>query len=107
MKRTGLRFYIEGEYCERLQHLPDPNDEDWVMFETEDINPFEHKHFTIWSQYDDPLTYLDERERMVNEVVSVITWLRHELGWEGFCATLWLKRGGDRRDERVYEWKLC
>lgn len=107
MKRTGLRFHIEGEYCRRLKHLLDPNDEDWVVFGTEDINPFKHKHFTIWSQYDDPLSYPDERERMVNEVVSVIAWLRHKKDWDGFCATLWLMRPKHIGDEVVFKWESC
>lgn len=72
MRKTGLRFHIEGEYCKRLQHFSDPNDENWEQFYNENINPFHHTHLTIWSQYDNPLDYPDERERMIAQVVAVI-----------------------------------
>ena len=111
MNRTGLQFYVEGEYCLRLKHLPDPNDEDWILFNNEDINPFDRPYFVVWSQFDNPLfdnplSYPDERERLINQVVMVIDWLRGELGWEGFCANLWLYRG-EGTDERAYKWELC
>ena len=106
MNKTGVQFYVEGEYCLRLKGLPDPNDEDWECFCNEDINPFGRPRFIVWSQYRDPLSYSDERERMVNQVIAVVDWLRGELGWEGFCSVLWLYRG-EGQDERVYQWELC
>lgn len=107
MRKTGLRFYIEGEYCQNLLHLPDPNNENWVSFRNEDINPFKNSHFTIWSDFENPLSYPFERDGMVKEIVAVINWLRDELSWEGFCATLWLRHDGENKDEIVKRWDLC
>lgn len=107
MKKTGLRFYIEGEYCRNLLYLPDPNNENWVPFRNEDMHPSNQSHFTIWSDFAHPLSVLHERTGMIREIVTVINWLRDELDWEGFCATLWLRRGGDNKDEVVMRWELC
>lgn len=99
MRRTGLRFTVEGEYVETLQHLDDPDDEMWTPFMTEDLHPAGKKHITIWRRGG------DSREKLTRRAVSVVDWMRGEKYWEGFCAKLFLQRKG--APIAVFEWELC
>jgi len=106
MKRTGLEFYVIGEYVTAFdwEGHTDPGDENWLPFDNADIHPFSKTFFTAWSQFDD-LTDLDRAE-LANEIVAVINWLRHERDWYGFNATLWLHRGTES-PVRIFHWELC
>jgi hypothetical protein len=96
----GYRLHVEGEFCERLRGLPDPNDEDWKVFDMSDLHPSGKDTFTVWVP--NFREHCDEaREEAVERAIVVVDWMRGERGWEGFYADLWLA------DRKVFSWKLC
>ena len=98
--RIGHRFHVEGEFCERLRGLPNPNDEDWRVFDTSDLHPSGKDVFTVWVP--NFREHCDEaREEAVERAIVVVDWMRGERGWEGFYADLQLA------DRKVFSWKLC
>jgi len=107
MKRTGLSFYVEGEYVRESdwKEVNDPNDQDWIPFDNVDIHPFKRPYFTAWSQFSE-LTD-DDYEELTDVIVTVIDWLYQELDWGGFYATLWLYRGEEQKPKKVFLWELC
>jgi len=107
MKRSGLSFYVEGEYVREndWEEFDDPADQDWIPFDNTYIHPFMQPYFTAWSQFSN-LTD-DDCEELTNIVITVIGWLYQELDWRGFCATLWLYRGKEQKPKQVFKWELC
>ena len=113
MKRTGLSFYVEGEYVTESDYRPrtntsgftDPSDQDWIPFSNADIHPFGKPTFTAWSQFSD-LNEKDTQE-LTDQLVQVINWLYQERDWILFDATLWLHRGKASKPRRMFRWELC
>ena len=106
MKRTGLNFYVEGQYVtdSDWQDLADPRDQDWIPFQNSDLHPFRKRFFTAWSQHTE-LTKHDIHDLALH-IINLIDWLRQERDWTGFCATLWLHEGTSR-PQRMFQWELC
>lgn len=113
MKRTGLSFYVEGEYVTESDYrlrtdeggFMDPKDQDWIPFSNVNIHPFGKPTFTAWSQFSD----LNEKDiqELTDQVVQVIDWLRQERDWALFDAILWLHRGEHDDPLQVFHWELC
>ena len=93
MRRIGYRYFIEGEYREH-------GEDDWKLFETEDIHPAQRDEFVVWSTWKNPDA--KELERMNNQAIAVVTWMLNEwMGYAGLEATLWRRGNGDTR---VMQW---
>lgn len=101
MKRTGLQFYIEGEYCKDLND--DPNKQEWIPFDTTDLHPRRKRYITIWSQFEEP----DEKEieELTQRAIHIVEYFKDEVDWTGFVASLWLRETG--KDRRVIHWDLA
>ncbi len=98
MRKTGIRFFVEGEYATRL----DENGEfaDWQPFETRDLRADGKEEIIIWSQFDG--IDAEELECMISRAVNVIDWMREERGWDGFNASLYRST----TNERVFSWEI-
>lgn len=104
--KIGYIFYIEGEFCEDLQGLPDPASEDWEYFETDDLHPTHESTITIWVP-----NYRDHCESALKEAVEravcVVEWMRDCKGWEGFDARLWHGNpGAETRPVEAFKWEI-
>ena len=105
MFKVGYRFTVEGYYCVHLQGLPDPNDEDWQLFDLDDLHPGRKNVITVMvANYDTPCEAA--KQEAVERAVHVVEWMRGEKGWQGFDAKLWLLKG-QNPDGRVFRWELC
>jgi hypothetical protein len=102
-ERVGYVFYVEGEYCENLQDLPDPADEDWVPFQMQDLHPGGEDRIAIWTHYSEPCP--EAEEEAIAKAITIVEWMREEKDWEGFDASLWLWRG-EQAHKRVFRWEL-
>lgn len=102
MKRTGLQFYIEGEYCKDPND--DPDKQEWIPFDTGDLHPGRKRYITVWSQFSEPDQA--EVEKLAERAIHIIEYFRDEMDWTGFVASLWLKQAGDR-DRRIMNWDLA
>ena len=104
MRHLAYRFHVEGEYCEHLEGLPDPADEEWVLFDLRDLHPNQKDHITIWVP--NFTTHCDEAlQEAIDRAVVVVEWMKDGKGWDGFDASLWLNRGNNK-PERVFRWEL-
>lgn len=105
MFKIGYRFTVRGEYCVHLLGLPDPNDEDWELFELCDLHPGRMDVITVMvANYNAPCEAA--KEEAIERAVHVIEWMRGEKGWQGFDAHLWTCKGDDLH-ERAFRWELC
>lgn len=104
MSRIGYRFTVEGEYSLETVSKDDPEDYDWLLFETEDLHPAGETEIVIWpANCQSPSN--ECLERAVKSAVMVIDWMRTRKGWKRFCASLW-RMGLHGPAERVHKWDL-
>jgi len=109
MKKTGLMFYVEGEYVTESDYDPhtnEPTEQNWTPFDNADLHPFNKPYFTIWSQFS-KLIQKDREEIAGKLLVELIDWLRQERDWVLFDATLWLHRGSEDKPIKMFHWELC
>lgn len=104
LDETRFAFYVCGAFCKQKDQDPDadPDSWSWEPFTNQDLHPSGSDFFVMPV----PVKVAGAKGQALQEVATVIDWLRKDRGWVGFDATLYLFRSGLQRDTVMKKWML-